>query len=114
MISRRSLVKGLLSATLAAPLGLSLLPAAEAQPAPPPPGAVPPGPPPPPRREPRPAARRGYVWVPGHWNWSARYRWVWVPGHWEEARRGFVYAGPRWVLRRGRWVYEPGRWVRAR
>ncbi|WAC26951.1 hypothetical protein [Ancylobacter sp. SL191] len=117
MISRRSLLRGFLATALTAPLGLALMQEADAQPAPPPgsppPGATPPGPPPPPRREPRPAPRRGYIWVPGHWTWSARHRWVWVPGHWDEARRGFNFVGPRWVLRRGRWVYEPGRWVRA-
>ncbi|MDF2999311.1 MAG: hypothetical protein K0R27_4948 [Xanthobacteraceae bacterium] len=110
MLSRRSLFKGLLAAALAAPAGAVLTSTADAQW-----GAVP-GPrmaPPPPRRESRPARRRGYTWVPGHWNWSARRGWVWAPGHWEENRRGFTYVGPRWVLRRGQWVFEPGRWVRS-
>lgn len=109
MISRRSLFKALAAAALAAPLGSALVTTADAQwGAPPPPGA-----PPPVRREPRPAPRRGYTWIPGHWAWAGRRGWVWTPGHWEENRRGFNYVGPRWVLRRGQWVFEPGRWVRA-
>lgn len=109
MLSRRSLFKSLLAAALAAPAGVVLTSTADAQ------WGVP-GPrmaPPPPRREPRPRPRRGYTWVPGHWNWSPRRGWVWAPGHWEENRRGFTYVGPRWVFRRGQWVFEPGRWVRS-
>ncbi|MCS0495562.1 hypothetical protein NVS89_10670 [Ancylobacter sp. MQZ15Z-1] len=105
MLSRRSLLGHLATALPAAVLPLA---GAEAQGVPAPRSA-----PPPPRREPRPAPRRGYTWVPGHWNWTARRNWVWEPGHWEENRRGFTYAGPRWVLRRGQWVFEPGRWVRS-
>jgi hypothetical protein len=64
MLSRRSLFKSLLAAALAAPAGAVLTSTADAQ------WGVP-GPrmaPPPPRREPRPRPRRGYTWVPGHWN----------------------------------------------
>ncbi|MFT0860820.1 hypothetical protein [Ancylobacter sp. G4_0304] len=105
MLSRRSLFKVLFAAA-AVPLAAGLSSEAEAQ------YVGPRGAPPPPRREPRPPARRGYTWVPGHWAWRRGPGWVWMPGYWEQNRRGFVYVGPRWVLRRGQWVYEPGRWVR--
>ncbi|GAB4066011.1 hypothetical protein GCM10028812_12330 [Ancylobacter sonchi] len=106
MINRRSLLAGLFSAAALAPLALGTASEAEAQ-------ARPMAPPPPPRRERRPPPRRGYTWVPGHWNWRRGPGWVWQPGYWEPNRRGFTYVGPRWVLRRGAWVYEPGRWVRS-
>ena len=67
--------------------------------------------PPPPRYEVVPAARAGYVWSPGHWQWSAG-RHVWVAGHWERVRVGYRYYAPRWVERGGRWYYEPPRWDR--
>ncbi|MFL5184523.1 MAG: hypothetical protein ACJ8BH_03925 [Microvirga sp.] len=94
MLSRRSLLAGLLGAALAIPLGTVASTDAEAQPRPerrpqrPRPGRRPPAP----RRrvERRPRPRPGFIWVPGRWVWSARRgRWVWVSGH--------------WVRRRGRW-----------
>lgn len=106
MLSRRSLLKAVAASLLAVPLGVAGLSDAQAQ-------SVPTSRPPAPRREPRPAPRRGYTWVPGHWAWKPRRGWVWTAGHWEESRRGFEFVGPRWVLRRGQWVYEPGRWVRT-
>lgn len=45
---------------------------------------APPPPPPPPRYSHRPAARKGHVWMEGHWRWEGR-RHVWVPGHWVKA-----------------------------
>lgn len=111
MISRRSLFKYLAASAVAAPLAATALTSeAEAQVV----VVNPQGPPPPLRREVRPAARRGYTWVPGHWAWRRGPGWVWMPGYWETNRRGFTFVGPRWVLRRGVWVYEPGRWVRVR
>lgn len=65
-----------------------------------------------PRNEPRPAARPGYVWVPGHWAWNATQGRHWSDGHWERDRPGWRFEGPRWVMRRGEWVFIPGRWVR--
>ncbi|QIB35348.1 YXWGXW repeat-containing protein [Ancylobacter pratisalsi] len=103
MLTRRSLLSLLATAVAAVPLGLAATDEVEAQ--------VVMMAPPPLRREPRPAARRGWVWVPGYWTWS-RGRWVWEPGRWVRARPGFRYAGPSWVRRRGGWVYVPGRWVR--
>ena len=69
--------------------------------------------PPPVRREAVPAARAGYVWSAGHWQWSgSAYRHNWVPGHWERARAGYVYYAPRWFERDGRWHFAASRWDR--
>jgi hypothetical protein len=68
--------------------------------------------PPPPRTEVVPAPRRGYVWVPGYWDWRGK-RHVWVNGTWVRERRGYHYAAPRWHERNGRWVLERGRWDRG-
>ena len=68
--------------------------------------------PPPLRVEPVPAARRGYVWVPGYWEWRHR-RHVWVPGTWVASRRGYAYVSPTWHQRDGRWYFERGRWNRG-
>lgn len=65
-----------------------------------------------PRNERAPAARAGYVWVPGHWAWNATQGRHWSDGHWERDRPGWRFEGPRWVMRRGEWVFIPGRWVR--
>lgn len=68
--------------------------------------------PPPPRAEAAPSARRGYVWVPGYWNWTGR-RHVWVPGTWMRERRGYVYGQPQWVQRDGHWELRRGGWNRG-
>jgi hypothetical protein len=68
--------------------------------------------PPPPRQEVVPAARRGHVWAPGHWEWRGN-RHVWVSGHWIRERRGHHWVADRWVERDGRWAMERGRWARG-
>lgn len=65
--------------------------------------------PPPPMYERVPAARHGYVWAPGSWQWRGQ-RHHWVGGHWLAARPGYAYAAPAWRQRDGRWHMEPGRW----
>jgi hypothetical protein len=67
--------------------------------------------PPVPRYEVVPTPRRGWVWVPGYWDWRG-HRYDWVRGHWVRERPGYVYYGPRWVERRGGWHMEHGRWGR--
>ena len=57
------------------------------------------------------APRRGYVWVPGYWNWRGQ-RHVWTKGTWMRARNGYVYRAPTWQERDGRWFQERGRWPR--
>lgn len=71
--------------------------------------------PPPLRLERVPPARRGFVWVPGYWDWNYRRRQhQWVDGRWERARPGYVYDQPRWMERNGRWRLEQGGWRRGR
>ena len=67
--------------------------------------------PPPPREERVPAARRGYVWAPGYWNWQGN-RHAWAKGHWVKERRGYAYRPHEWVERDGRWQLQRGRWDR--
>jgi hypothetical protein len=61
------------------------------------------------RSERIPAARRGYEWVPGYWDWNGR-RYTWVAGHHERVRPGYVYARPEWRRDRNGWVLERGGW----
>jgi hypothetical protein len=67
--------------------------------------------PPAPRYEAVPGPRRGWVWVPGYWDWRG-HRYAWVQGRWVRERPGYVYYGPRWVERGGRGHMERGRWGR--
>ena len=68
--------------------------------------------PPPPRTEAAPAARRGYVWSEGHWEWQNRKH-KWVRGAWVKERRGHNYVQPAWVERDGRWTLTRGTWRRG-
>ena len=68
--------------------------------------------PPSPRVEVVPAARAGYVWAPGYWDWRG-HRHVWVNGHWERARHGYVYHAPRWEQSNGQWRLYHGEWARG-
>ena len=67
--------------------------------------------PPPPREERVPAARHGYVWTPGYWNWQGKKH-VWVKGSYVRERRGYTYHPHEWVERDGRWQLQRGRWDR--
>ena len=67
------------------------------------------GPPPPPRHEVVPAARPGYVWAPGHYQW-VHNNYVWRRGHWVAERPGYAYVPPTWVADGPRWAYQPERW----
>lgn len=67
--------------------------------------------PPPLRREAVPRARRGHVWVAGHWEWRGK-RHVWAPGHWVKARSGQHYRQPKWEQQNGRWQMHGGGWDR--
>jgi len=61
------------------------------------------------RREAVPAARRGYEWIPGYWNWTGR-KYVWTKGHYEKVRRGYVYARPEWRQGDNGWTLQRGGW----
>lgn len=65
--------------------------------------------PPPLRHEIVPAPRRGYVWVPGAWEWSHRH-YAWHKGHWVRARHGYHYVPPRWEHEGKRWRHYDGHW----
>ena len=65
--------------------------------------------PPPERVEVEPAARHGYVWVRGHWQWNGR-QYVWFPGHWETVRAGRAWVPGHWDRRPGGWVWIDGHW----
>lgn len=64
---------------------------------------------PPPPREERFENRRGFVWVPGHWDWQ-NGQYVWVEGRYERERRGKRWRQPKWELRDGVWVRIDGDW----
>jgi hypothetical protein len=68
--------------------------------------------PPPARYEVVPAARRGYEWAPGYWNWNGR-RHVWVAGHWERVRAGYYYQRPEWQQSSDGWRLNRGGWERG-
>lgn len=68
--------------------------------------------PPPPRYEVVPAARRGYEWAPGYWNWNGR-RHVWTAGHWERARVGYSYRRHEWQQGDDGWRLNRGGWQRG-
>ncbi|MGH8125916.1 MAG: YXWGXW repeat-containing protein [Rhodanobacteraceae bacterium] len=67
--------------------------------------------PPPPRYEVVPAARPGYVWAPGYWNWSGR-QYIWVRGAWYRGRPGYMYHRPQWVHHGNRWEMRRAYWGR--
>jgi hypothetical protein len=65
--------------------------------------------PPPPRTEVVPAARHGYEWAPGYWNWNG-HRHVWMRGHWERVRPGYVWHRPEWRHGDRGWELDRGGW----
>jgi len=69
--------------------------------------------PPAPRYEVVPAARPGYLWVPGVWAYDDG-RHVWKRGHWVRERKGYYWHPARWEHRHGRYYYVEGRWDRER
>ena len=67
--------------------------------------------PPAPRVEIVPAARSGFVWAPGYWDYR-NGRHAWVKGHWVRERHGMFWHPDRWEQRDGRWVLQRGAWNR--
>jgi hypothetical protein len=68
--------------------------------------------PPAPRTERQMAPRRGYVWVPGAWDWRAG-KWLWMSGHFERERHGQRWRERRWEQQNGAWVRVGGDWEDA-
>jgi hypothetical protein len=64
------------------------------------------------RTETIPAARAGYVWVPGYYDYTAR-SYAWVPGRFEKAREGYTFVTPRYERQNGRWGMYAGGWQSA-
>lgn len=69
--------------------------------------------PPPVRYEVVPAARPGYLWAPGFWNWNGRGH-VWSAGHWERARSGQLYEPAEWRQDGDQWKLKRGEWKRIK
>ena len=65
--------------------------------------------PPPPRVVVMPAARPGYIWIDGRWDWRGG-RWVWMDGRWEGERVGYAWNPGRWERRGRGHVWVEGRW----
>ena len=60
-----------------------------------------------------PAARPGYIWAPGYWDWRAN-RYAWVGGNWVRERPGYIYTQPTWVNHGGRYHLYRGAWAHGR
>ena len=65
--------------------------------------------PPAPRLEAVPAARAGYVWAPGHWEWNGRFH-SWVAGTWIVAHGAYHWTAARWEQVGDRWHFVQGKW----
>ena len=68
-------------------------------------------PPPPDRVEHAPAARDGYVWGAGHWEWNG-HSYVWISGTWIPERRAAHWVVARWEQVGTQWHYIAGHWQR--
>lgn len=119
MRSRSLLTLGFASAVLA---GTALAqpttrdhrePTADARRRPPPPASTTTGPteaPPSPREE-RQAARAGFIWIPGKWDWKDK--WEWTAGHWERERAGKQWRTGHWDKNGASWSWTEGVWIDA-
>ncbi|MES2712588.1 MAG: hypothetical protein V4653_13475 [Pseudomonadota bacterium] len=105
MMNRRMLLGALAGGTFAA--AFAIVPEAEAQRRP----VVIEREPPPPRDTRMLPQRRGYVSVPGHWQWR-NGRHAWVPAQRVRERRGYRYENPSWQRDGERWRFSPGDWRR--
>lgn len=65
--------------------------------------------PPPPRVEHEPAHRDGYVWAPGHWEWTGRF-YRWISGTYITERRGAHWIADHWDQVGNQWHYVRGHW----
>jgi len=66
--------------------------------------------PPPAPRDENVQPRAGFVWVRGHYGWSANNAYEWIAGHWERERAGVRWYDGRWEQRGSVWVYVEGAW----
>ena len=56
---------------------------------------------------------RGYVWVPGWWDWQGD-EWVWISGRWEPTVRNVYWVRASYVPEYGYWRYVPAHWSNQR
>lgn len=68
--------------------------------------------PPPEQAEAVPAARPGYVWVRGHWEWRGG-QWQWQQGHWQRERAQYVWVDGHWERRGNKYHWVEGYWQAA-
>ena len=60
------------------------------------------------------AAKRGHIWVEGHWRWDKKLeRYVWVTAGWVRSRRGHRYVPGHWLVVTGGHKWVPGHWTRV-
>jgi len=64
---------------------------------------------PPSPREEHQAARAGFVWIPGKWDWKGK--WEWTAGHWERERAGKQWHTGHWDRNGTSWVWTEGGWI---
>lgn len=65
--------------------------------------------PPPSREEKHEAAKDGYVWTNGRWDWQ-HGKYAWLDGHWERAQAGKTWRVPKWEQRDGHYIVVEGGW----
>jgi hypothetical protein len=80
------------------------------RPAPPPDRADGPREAPPAPRVETAAARQGFVWITGRWEWR-NSKWEWLAGHWERERAGKKWRDGKWDRRGDVYVYVDGTWI---
>jgi hypothetical protein len=64
------------------------------------------------RHEVVPNPRAGYVWAPGHWEWTGRF-YSWTGGTWIIAHRGQDWVADRWEQVGSQYHFLPGHWASA-
>ena len=55
------------------------------------------------------AARAGFVWIPGQWDWHGK--WEWTAGHWERERANKQWRPGHWDKNGASWGFTVGGWI---
>jgi hypothetical protein len=61
------------------------------------------------RHEVAPRQRDGYVWAPGHWEWTGHF-YSWTDGSWIVAHRAQEWVADRWEQVGSQYHFLPGHW----
>ena len=57
--------------------------------------------------------RKNYIWVDGHWKWSAFYReYIWIKGQWMRERSGHYWVSGFWEVSLNGFIWVEGYWAR--